>query len=132
MNRDEGFVAVAMAGLVLLLVSVSAVVACLGAVAVARHRAATAADLAALAAAGHALEGAATACAVASRVAERQGARIQACQLEGWDAVVDVTVRPPGRIGALGVARARARAGPGTPRPNAPDPGHRGPSTARP
>jgi secretion/DNA translocation related TadE-like protein len=115
MNRqgDEGFIAVAVAGLVLVLVSVSSLVACLGAVAVARHRAATAADLAALAAAGHALEGEPTACGAAARVAEAQGAVVQVCRLDGADALVQVTVRPVGRLGSLGAAQAWARAGPG-------------------
>ena len=51
-DRDErGFVTVAVAGLMAVLLAVTGAVALLGAVAVARHRAATAADLAALAAA---------------------------------------------------------------------------------
>lgn len=112
---DEGFVTVAMAGLILVLVSVTVLVAGLGAVAVTRHRAATAADLAALAAAGQALEGRVTACRAAARVAEAQGAEVADCRLDGSDALVEVTVRPPGRLGALGAARAWARAGPERP-----------------
>ena len=114
-GRDEGFVTVAMAGLMLVLISVTVLVAGLGAVAVTRHRAATAADLAALAAAGHALEGTVTACAAAGRVAEAQGAAVVDCRFDGSDALVEVTVRPPGRLGALGAARAWARAGPDRP-----------------
>lgn len=111
MRRDEGFVAIAVAGLVLVLLSVSFLVACLGAVAVARHRAAAAADLAALAAAAHALEGQASACEVAGSIADAQAARLEQCRLEGTDAVVIVSVRPAGGVGDLGRARAQARAG---------------------
>jgi secretion/DNA translocation related TadE-like protein len=109
---DAGFVAVATAGLILVLVCVAALLASLGAVAVARHRAASAADLAALAGAHHALEGVGPACQVARRVAEAQGAHLDSCVLEGQQVLLAVSVRPAGRIGELGVARARAKAGP--------------------
>jgi secretion/DNA translocation related TadE-like protein len=112
-QREEGFVAVAVAGFVLVLLSLAVLVAGLGAVAVARHRAAAAGDLAALAAARHALEGTMAACGAATRVAEAQGAVVEVCRLEGAEALVEVAVRPAGRIGALGAARAWARAGPG-------------------
>jgi secretion/DNA translocation related TadE-like protein len=111
-DRQDGFVTVAVAGLALVLVSVSAVVATLGAVAVARHRAAAAADLAALAAAQHAVEGRAAACGAARRVAQAQAAALQTCDLDGLDAVVRVSVTPPGRLGRWGAAEAVARAGP--------------------
>ncbi len=114
-DREEGFVAVATAGLVLVLVGLATLVASLGAVAVARHRAATAADLAALAAAQHAVEGAGKACGMAERVAAAQGARIVDCALDGAVATVEVSVRPPGRLGSFGTAHARARAGPARP-----------------
>lgn len=112
MRRQDGFVTVAVAGLVLVLVSLSALVATLAAVAVTRHRAAAAADLAALAAARHALEGEQVACAAARRVAVAQAAVLEVCRIEGLDVVVEVAVSPPGRLGQLGVARAIARAGP--------------------
>ncbi len=114
-DRDDGFVAVATAGLVFVLLGVATLVAGLGAVAVARHRAATTADLAALAAAQHAVNGAGEACGVAEQVAVAQGARIVDCRLDGSVATVEVSVRPPGRLGSLGPARARARAGPAQP-----------------
>lgn len=110
-GSDAGFVAIATAGLVLVLLSVSILVASFGAVAVARHRAAAAADLAALAAAAHALEGAVEACEVADAIADAQAATLEQCRLEGGDAVVTVSVRPAGRVGELGRARAQARAG---------------------
>lgn len=84
----------------------------LAAVAVARARAASAADLAALAAASTAREGASPACAAAARTAAAVGARVQQCTLTGSVADVLVVVRPPGALGRLGEASARARAGP--------------------
>lgn len=108
MRRDDGFVMVAVAGLVLVLVAVGGLVATLGAVAVARHRAAAAADLAALAAAGHAREGQGPACDAAGAIAQAQEAELITCALDGPDATVQVEVR----LGVLGAARARGRAGP--------------------
>lgn len=109
---DDGFVTIALAGFVLVLVFVAVVVTALGAVAVARHRAAASADLAALAAAAHVLDGGA--CPAARVVAQAQGAELDACLVEGLDVAVVVSVRPAGRLGELGAARARARAGPDT------------------
>jgi secretion/DNA translocation related TadE-like protein len=109
---DAGFVTVAVAGLLLVLLSVTSLVAVLGAVGVARHRAAAAADLAALAAAERALEGPSAACTAAATVARRQSARLTSCSLDGLEAWVEVTVRPPGRVGLMGEARARSHAGP--------------------
>lgn len=111
-SRQDGFVTVALAGLVLVLMAVSGVVAALAGVAVARHRAAAAADLGALAAAGRAHEGAQVACAAAGAVASAQGAALKACRLEGLDAFVEVTVSAPGWLGDLGRARGLAAAGP--------------------
>lgn len=111
-HADGGFVTVAVAGLLLVLVSVAWLVEALGAVAVARHRAATAADLAALAAAAHAIEGPTPACRAAAVIAERQGARVRRCSVDGLDALVEVVVRPPGRLGSFGEAISVSRAGP--------------------
>lgn len=110
---EHGFVTVAIAGLAVVLLAVATLVAALGAVAVARHRAGAAADLAALAAAQHAPAGQAAACSAADRVASAQGATLERCSLEGLVADVVVAVRPAGRVGDLGTAAARARAGPG-------------------
>jgi secretion/DNA translocation related TadE-like protein len=107
-KRESGFVTVAVAGLVLVLVAFGGVVATLGAVAVARHRAAAAADLAALAGAAHVLEGPARACRAARDVASAQAAVLSRCRLDGAVLTVEVAVR----LGALGAARSRARAGP--------------------
>lgn len=106
-----GVLVLALAGVLMLAGAVSA---SLAAVAVARQRAASAADLSALAAAEQALLGQRAACARAGRVAQAVGARLRTCTLTGSIAEVEVQVRPPGRIGQLGQASARARAGPGS------------------
>jgi len=95
---------------VLALVGVAAVL--VGAAVVARHRATSAADLAALAGAVRAVQGA-DACGAAARLAAANAADLTACTASA-DAVVDVEVSVPVRLGRLGVlsATARARAGP--------------------
>lgn len=84
----------------------------LGEALVARHHAESAADLAALAAAGYVLPGEQYACSQARRVTDRMRVDLVSCRIQGWDALVDVTARPPGLVGHLGVAAAQARAGP--------------------
>ena len=100
--------------LVLSLASVLALVGALStslaAVAVARQRAAAVADLAALAA--RSLDGQTVACDRAVRIALANGGRVLACRLEGEQVSVTAQVRPPGVLGGLGSASARARAGP--------------------
>jgi secretion/DNA translocation related TadE-like protein len=96
--------------LVVLVVFVGAVH--FGAVVVTRHRVAAAADLAALAAAAHAVDGTDQACATARRVTDRMVVRLSACELDGWDAIVQVEAPPPGPLDRFGTARATARAGP--------------------
>ena len=111
--RDEAGVA---AVLVLALAAVLTLVAAstsLAAVAVARQRAAAVADLSALAAAEQALLGQEAACERAEQVAQLAGAGLRSCQVRGDVAVVVAQVRPPGPLGRLGNASARARAGPG-------------------
>ena len=103
MRREEGFVTVAVVALMGVLVAVGALVATLGTVAVARHRAASIADLAALAGARHLLDG--TACEAARGIA---GDALEQCAAEGSRVTVQVGVR----VGPLGTARARAAAGP--------------------
>ncbi|GDY30744.1 Rv3654c family TadE-like protein [Gandjariella thermophila] len=84
----------------------------LGAAVVTRHRAAAAADLAALGAAVDGVSGESPACERAAWVAERMGTALVSCHLDGWDALVEVTSRPPEPLARFGTARARARAGP--------------------
>ena len=111
-GRDRGSASVMVLALAGVLALLGALAAAVGAVAVARHRAASAADLAALAAADAALAGSARACAAAGRAVDAVGARLDRCVLVGDVAEVEVSVRPPGAIGGLGVARSHSRAGP--------------------
>ena len=105
-RAEAGFVTVAVVGLTAALVAVASLLTTLGVVAVARHRAASAADLAALAGAGHLLDG--TACEVAAHAAAVQSAVLESCRADGTAVSVVAAVR----VGVLGTARARARAGP--------------------
>jgi secretion/DNA translocation related TadE-like protein len=84
----------------------------LGEALVARHHAESAADLAALAAAAYVPAGEQYACDQARRVTDRMRVDLVSCRTCSWDALVDVAARPPGWLGALGVATAQARAGP--------------------
>lgn len=108
---DSGSSTVLALGFVVLLLATGGLVATLTAVVVSRHQAEAAADLAALAAAGRALEGEPAACAAARHVTRAQRADLLRCRLDGLDAAVEVGVRPPGRLGQLGLVRVRARAG---------------------
>lgn len=117
---DEGFATVLVLALSLVLALLGATAASVGGIAVARARAASAADLSALAAAGAALDGQGPACGRASRVAQRVGARLAQCRVVGDVAEVVAEVRPPGPLGRLGSAAARARAGPAQ-EPEGPD-----------
>ena len=108
---EAGFATLVVLGLAGALLAFGGLLASLGAVAVARHRAAAAADLAALAAAGRLLEGAERACRVASAVARGQGATLLSCAWDGPTVTVVAEVRPPGHLGRLGAARSIARAG---------------------
>jgi secretion/DNA translocation related TadE-like protein len=83
----------------------------IGSATVARHRAQAAADFAALAAALKVLDGESAACARAGEVSARNGARLVACRLDGFDVIVTVEVAAAGTpLG--GAARRSARAGP--------------------
>jgi secretion/DNA translocation related TadE-like protein len=77
-----------------------------------RHRAAAAADAAALQAALASVQGSAVACREGGVLALRNGARLTRCVLDGSIAEVEVEVRLPGPLAALGPATGRARAGP--------------------
>jgi secretion/DNA translocation related TadE-like protein len=96
----------------LLVVTVGLAGAAVGAARVARHQAWVAADLGALAGAAHALDGAATACARASAIAARNGGRLTACSLDGFDLEISVEVAVEPLPGLSRVATATARAGP--------------------
>jgi len=95
------------------LATIGLAVVLVGAAVVARHRATAAADLAALAGAVRAVRGDADPCATAATVAAANSAQLLSCSV-GDDAVVEVRVGVPVRLGRLGVheATGRARAGP--------------------
>ncbi|MCF6387683.1 flp pilus-assembly TadE/G-like family protein [Mycobacterium sp. MBM] len=98
--------------MVMVLLAVTAGVAVLGSVVIARHRAQSAADLAALAAAADLLSGHQIACGRAVSVANAMGATVTDCAVDGLDTVIAVAVD----AGVHGWrASARARAGPGRP-----------------
>lgn len=86
----------------------------LGTAVAARHRAEAAADLAALAAAGHSVHGAEAACRRADEIAAAMGGEITACELAGWDVLVEVQVPVPVALPGTSRATGRARAGPVT------------------
>ena len=93
-----------------LLLTVSGLV--LASAVLASHRARAAADLAALAAAGALARGApaGVACASAAQVAVANHGRVQQCVASGVE--VQLSVAVPAGMRGLGIATARARAGP--------------------
>lgn len=113
MHGDQGVATVLVLALAAVLALLGAGSASLAAVAVARQRAASAADLSALAGAERVLEGQAAACGRARLVAGLVGGELSTCTVVGDVVDLVVEVRPAGRIGRLGAASARARAGPG-------------------
>jgi secretion/DNA translocation related TadE-like protein len=84
----------------------------LGAAITARHRASAAADLAALAAAGHSVWGAQVACGRAGQIAAAMSATLAACELDGWEARVEVRAELSFSLLIDDAAVGRARAGP--------------------
>ncbi|HEY2094874.1 MAG TPA: Rv3654c family TadE-like protein [Pseudonocardia sp.] len=113
-GQDRGVATLWAAGAMSVVLAVMVVGINLGAAASSRHRAEAAADLAALAAASHAGDGEAAACAHGARVAHGMSARLVSCRLAGWEAAVEIEVRPSLALGSWGVAHGRARAGPVT------------------
>lgn len=109
---DRGSASVWAAGGIASVLVLVALIVGFGSAVATRHRATSAADLAALAAAAHATSGAAQACARARWVTDRMGVALTSCRLRGWDALVEVTARPPALIAGFGSATAHARAGP--------------------
>jgi secretion/DNA translocation related TadE-like protein len=94
-----------------LLVTVTVATMCAVGVIAGHRRAQSAADLAALAGAS-ALQDGGDPCQRAGSIAERNGARLRRCEVDGWDVAVEVVasgVRLPG--GAMDL-EARGRAGP--------------------
>lgn len=109
---DRGSATVLVLASVAVLCVVAAAGVVLGQAAVTRHRAEAAADLGALAAADRVLEGPVAGCARAAAVVRAGGAALTRCDWEAAVVSIEVEVRPPGVLGGLGRARARARAAP--------------------
>ncbi|WP_040773506.1 Rv3654c family TadE-like protein [Nocardia pneumoniae] len=94
------------------LIGATLLIAHVGAVVVARHRAQAAADMAALAAASALVQGVDVACAEAEEVARRMETHIRICAAAEWDVTVTVETNVPiGLYGDRSVG-AIARAGP--------------------
>ncbi|MEO5834934.1 MAG: Rv3654c family TadE-like protein [Nakamurella sp.] len=108
-SDDRGSATVIGAVMIMVLLVMTTLVIHLGAAVVARHRAAAAADLAALAGARAAVNGVAAPCRDAAEIAEAGAARLDRCEVRGWEIRVEVSTS----AGILGQrAAARARAGP--------------------
>jgi secretion/DNA translocation related TadE-like protein len=101
--------AVAMAGVLLLVGAAAGVV---GAIVVAHRTAQAAADLAALAAASALARAAGDPCASAAAIAEDNGAALASCAVAGRTVEVEVVVDGPRWLGQDRDLSARARAGP--------------------
>lgn len=113
-RRDERGVATVVAiGLVGLLVLVAGTCAAVTVIVLSHRRAQVAADLAALAGAA-ALQRGADPCVAAATIAQRQGARVSRCVVDGPDVVVVTGVRVVRALGGTELP-ARARAGPVAP-----------------
>lgn len=113
---DQGSGTVLALGLIAVSLVLGLALAALSTAQGARGQAQTAADLAAVAGAT-ALQGGWDACPTAHETAERNGAVVAACVEQGDGVVrVDVTREATGWAGALGTARAAARAGPASAR----------------
>ncbi len=114
LRGDSGVATALVLALSAVLGTVGSAAVGLGSVQVARQRAVAVADLAALAAAQAAQAGldAPAACARATVLAERSGARLSACAVDGAAVTVTARVRPPTWLARFGEAGARARAGP--------------------
>ncbi|MET9627970.1 Rv3654c family TadE-like protein [Lentzea sp. NPDC006480] len=104
---ESGSAAVSGVVAMLLLIIVTLTGAQIGAAVVVRHRVTGAADLAALAGAVGLPYGEEIACEQAKLVAERNGARLESCEVSGWEVVVRASAATP-----FGPASARSRAGP--------------------
>jgi secretion/DNA translocation related TadE-like protein len=108
-DDETGSASIVALAMVTLLLAVTAGVAVLGSVVIARHRAQSAADLAALSSAARLMDGPRIACARATSVAQAMRTAVTDCSVQGLDAVITVQA-------VAGVpgwrASARARAGP--------------------
>jgi secretion/DNA translocation related TadE-like protein len=111
-SPQSGSASVLLLGIGLALLTIALGGQSIGAAAVARHRAGLAADLGALAGALHVPEGTVVACARARSIVTANGGRLVGCTVTGADVVTVVQVKPSGTAVRVGLAEARAKAGP--------------------
>ena len=114
-DRDRGSATVLAVGAIAALLVVAGAAVMVAAAIVVRHRATAAADLSALAAATTAVGGEQVSCARAEWVARQMGTTLARCQLDGWDAVVEVSASMGAMVPMVPFdikTNAHARAGP--------------------
>ncbi|MBS9374156.1 Rv3654c family TadE-like protein [Rhodococcus sp. B50] len=108
---DDGSASVIGCAVMAGLIAITATLLHVGSVVVARHRAQAAADLAAVAVAAALDRGVVAACEASEPITSRMRVRLRRCDIDRWDAVVEVTV-PVSSLFGDREAAAVARAGP--------------------
>lgn len=108
---DRGSASIVGCCIIAALLSITVLLVHVGSAAATRHRTQAAADLAALAVAGALDQGSVAACAAADPIVGRMGVHIRRCEIEGWEAVVEVAA-PVSAVFEGRSAVAVARAGP--------------------
>lgn len=108
---DRGSASVIGCAVMAALITATATVLHVGSVVATRHRVQSAADLAALAVAGALDRGTVVACEAADPIASRMGVLVRGCEIDEWDAVIEVAAPVSSLFGGK-EARAVARAGP--------------------
>jgi secretion/DNA translocation related TadE-like protein len=111
-HRDPGFATVWVVMAMAVVTAAATTMISVGVAFYERHRAAAAADAVALKAALESVEGQAVACRDGEALGRLDGATVTRCVLDGSIAEVEVEVRLPGGLAAIGPATGRARAGP--------------------
>src|SRR6266566_2947974 len=109
---DDGSATIWSVGGIAVLFLVAAAVFATGSVVQTRHRPTSAADLAALAAATYVPDGPPSACDRARWVADHMRVRLASCEVDGWDALVEVSAELPGELRRFGQITEHSRAGP--------------------
>lgn len=111
LGDDRGSASILGCSVMAALVAITAMAVHAGAAVVTRHRAQAAADLSALAVASALDRGVTTACGAADRITTRMRVQVRRCEIDGWDAVVEVSASISPLFAGVD-AGAVARAGP--------------------
>jgi secretion/DNA translocation related TadE-like protein len=111
-RHDHGFATVWVVMAIAIVTAAAGAMIAVGIAVYERHRAAAAADAVALKAALESLDGPTVACRDGAALGRLDGAVVSRCVLDGSIADVEVTIRLPGVLAAIGPATGRARAGP--------------------